>query len=90
MIVEPYSLGLNEEIYVKVVAENFYGDSPYSDEGNNGLIKLIPDAPLNLYNDPTVTDATMIRITWTEGLSDGGMPVLDYDVYYDQGTGVWV
>lgn len=73
-----------------MVAENFYGDSPYSDEGNNGLIKLIPDAPLNLYNDPTVTDATMIRITWTEGLSDGGMPVLDYDVYYDQGTGVWV
>lgn len=83
-------MGLNKEIWVKVVAENFYGDSPYSDPGNNGLIKLIPDAPINIYNDPTVTDATKIRIIWTEGLSDGGMPVLDYDVYYDQGTGTWI
>lgn len=30
----------------------------------------------------------MIRFTWSEGASDGGMPVLDYQVWYDQGSNV--
>jgi hypothetical protein len=58
LIVPPYSLTLNEEIWAKIIAENFYGDSVISLPGNNGLIKLIPDAPINIYNDPTVTDAS--------------------------------
>jgi hypothetical protein len=53
LIVEPYSLVLNEEIWAKVIAYNVYGDSPYSEPGNDGLTKLIPDAPVNLENDPT-------------------------------------
>lgn len=48
LIVEPYSLQLNEEIWAKVLTSNAYGDSPISAAGNSGLIKLIPDAPLNL------------------------------------------
>ena len=48
MIVPPYSLVLNESIYAKIIATNFYGDSPFSDPGNGGLIKLVPDAPVNL------------------------------------------
>jgi hypothetical protein len=50
----------------------------------------VPDAPINIFNDPTVTDANRIKFTWTEGPSDGGMPVLDFDVYYDQGSSSWV
>jgi hypothetical protein len=42
---------LNEEIWAKIIATNVYGDSPYSSAGNNGLVKLIPDAPVNLIND---------------------------------------
>jgi hypothetical protein len=83
LIVEPYSLVLNEEVWAKVIAENFYGDSPYSEPGNDGLTKLIPDAPVNLLNDPTQTSADSIRFTWEDGLSDGGMPVQDYKIFYD-------
>jgi hypothetical protein len=81
--VAPYNKILNEEIWAKIIAENFYGDSFESAPGNQGLVKLIPDAPINIFNDATVTDAEKIKFTWTEGPSDGGMPVLDYDVYYD-------
>jgi hypothetical protein len=81
---------LDEEIYAKIVATNVYGDSDYSVPGNGATMQLIPDAPINLANDPTVTDASTIRFTWTEGLSNGGTAVIDFDVYYDQGTGTWV
>lgn len=64
MIVAPYNLVLNEEIWAKVLAENFYGDSPMSEAGNGALTKLIPDAPVNLANDATTTDASQIRFTW--------------------------
>jgi hypothetical protein len=46
----------------------------------------VPDAPISLANDPTVTTDTVIRFTWTPGVSDGGSSVIDYSVYYDQGT----
>lgn len=83
LIVEPYNLVLNEEIRAIIVATNFYGDSFDSESGNQGLVKLIPDAPVDLTNDPVVTDAFKIRFTWSEGPSNGGMPVLDFDIYYD-------
>jgi hypothetical protein len=66
-----------------IIATNVYGDSPYSEPGNNGLIKLIPDAPVNLLNDPVVTDAFSIKFTWEDGVSDGGRPIIDYRVFYD-------
>ena len=45
---------------------------------------------MDLTNDPVVTDAFKIRFTLNEGPSNGGMPVLDYDVYYDQAAGNYV
>lgn len=48
---------------------------------------MIPDAPVNLVNDESYTTDTVIRFTWNDGASDGGSPVLDYTVYYDEGTG---
>jgi hypothetical protein len=47
----------------------------------------VPDAPVDLANDPTTTTDTVIRFTWNDGASDGGTAVIDYSVYYDQGTG---
>jgi hypothetical protein len=32
----------------------------------------------------------VIRFTWSDGLSDGGSPVIDYTVYYDQGSNTFV
>lgn len=42
----------------------------------------MPDAPV-LANDPLVTSDVVIRLTWSVA-SDGGTPVVDYAVYYDQ------
>jgi hypothetical protein len=43
----------------------------------------VPDAPINLTNDLSVTTDIVIRFTWNAGVSDGGSPVLDFDIYYD-------
>ena len=64
MIEAPYSLVKNEEIYAKVVATNFYGDSDFSEAGNGALTQLVPDAPVNLQNVPEITDATKIKFSW--------------------------
>jgi len=78
LIVEPWSLVMNEEVWAKIIAINYYGESPYSPAGNTGLIKLIPDAPVNLQNDPSTTDDIKIRFTYEDGASDGGDTVLDF------------
>lgn len=68
---------------VKVVATNLYGNSADSPNGQGAVIQLVPDAPIDLLNDGSVTSDTVIRFTWTDGASDGGSPVLDYSVYWD-------
>lgn len=47
----------------------------------------IPDEPLNLQNDPSITDAYQIGLTWEAPTFDGGSPVIDYKVWYDNGSG---
>jgi hypothetical protein len=90
LIISPYSLELNEGIYAKIIAYNFYGDSAYSPEGNGGQVKLVPDTPINLLNDASTTTDLTIRFTWSEGASNGGVSILDYHVYYDQGSSTWI
>jgi hypothetical protein len=51
---------------------------------------LTPDAPVNLVNDPALTTASSIRFTWNQGTSNGGETVIDYTIYYDQGTGTFI
>jgi len=83
LIISPYNHVLDESVWVKIIAENFYGDSLISEPGNGGLVKLVPDAPINLANDPSVTIDTRIKFTWQQGASNGGDTVLDFDIYYD-------
>ncbi len=54
------------------------------------MIQDVPDAPVSLTNDPTTTTDKVIRFTWIDGASDGGTPVIDHAVSYDQGTGNFV
>jgi hypothetical protein len=37
----------------------------YSDAGNGAVIQLVPDAPVDLANDPLTTIDTLIRLTWS-------------------------
>lgn len=50
LIVAPWSLTMNDEVWAKIIAINAYGESEVSEPGNNGLVKLVPDAPVNLQN----------------------------------------
>ena len=86
----PYNLVKDDSVNVKIVSVNSYGDSVESATGSGAVIQLVPDATLSLANDPTVTTDTQIRFTWSDGASDGGNAVIDYAVYYDQGTDSFV
>lgn len=50
----------------------------------------IPDAPINFANNAALTAATQIGLTWSEGLSNGGTPVISYRLSFDQGTNTFV
>lgn len=85
----PYNLVSNETVYVKVTASNVYGES-IATFTSGAVIYSYPDAPINLANDASVTSDTAIKITWTQGYYNGGLQVLDYAVYYDQGKSQFV
>lgn len=70
-------------MYAKIVAINIYGESAQSVDGNGAVMIIVPDAPINLKNDPSVTNRYKIKFSWEPGFSDGGTPVLDYRVSYD-------
>jgi hypothetical protein len=64
----PFSLLKGYSINIRVIATNPYGDSLTSDSGNGAVIVLVPDAPINLANDVSITRDNVLGITWTEGL----------------------
>ena len=86
----PYSLVKGDSVYVKIISVNVYGDSNYSEEANGAVIQYVPDAPISLTNNILSTNAYQIMFTWSQGLSNGGTEVIDYNVYYDQGLGIYV
>ena len=86
----PYNLVLYDSVNVKIITANVYGESVESTVGTGAFIQLVPDAPVSLANDPTTTTDTSIRFTWSDGASDGGTPVIDYAVYYDQDSDSYV
>ena len=65
----------------KVTARNSVGNSVLSTAVSIRAAK-IPDAPINLANVPAITTAYQIGLSWTEGVYNGGSPVLDYQVEY--------
>lgn len=76
-------------MWAKVAAANVYGISDYSEEGDGAIILTVPDAPIELDNNALVTTMSRIGIVWQAGIEDGGTPVIDYRVSWDQGTGTW-
>lgn len=72
----------------KVEARNAVGYSPQS-ASVTIMAAAVADAPINLVNEPSVTDATQIKFSWTPDY-DGGTPILDYNIYYDQSYGSFV
>jgi len=83
----PYLLVKGDSVVAQIISVNIYGDSVQVVTGSGAVIRDVPDAPINLANDLSTTTDKIIRFTWAEGLNDGGTPVIDYNVFYDQGTG---
>lgn len=49
----------------------------------------MPDPPINLANILDITLDDRIGFNWDDGHSNGGNSIIDYQVWYDQGTGDW-
>jgi hypothetical protein len=84
LVIAPFNLPWGSSIYATITAANIVGDSLASEPGNGAIILTNPDAPLNLANDPAITTANQIAITWNEGTNDGGSPVVDYTISYKE------
>jgi hypothetical protein len=80
----PYSLPWGSNIYSKVIVYNVYGESTISEYGNEAVILRLPDVPINLQGTIAARTEESITFTWEPGVEDGGTPILDYRVSYDQ------
>jgi hypothetical protein len=72
-----------------VQAHNAYGSTEVSEPGNGAVLVRVPDAPINVANDQTTTNADQIGIVWDQGPFNGGYPVIDYRITYEKGDGVY-
>jgi hypothetical protein len=87
---EPYSLSPGDSIYAKIKAINEFGTSMDSSAGNGATYYSVPEPPKDLQNDLAVTSDTVVGIIWSDGYTDGGSAIIDYRVWYDQGTDNWI
>ena len=69
----------------KVSARNTVGSGSYS-VPISILAAKTPYAPLSLANVPSVTTAYLVGLDWTQGVYNGGSPVVDYQISYKQAT----
>lgn len=82
-----FKLPWGASVHAKIVAYNYYGSSVASAVGNGAVILTLPDAPVSLLETVASRTASSITFTWSQGVSNGGAPVLDYRVSSDQATG---
>ena len=81
---------MGDAVQVKIAASNAYGISEFSELGSGAVTQLVPYPPRYLTNDLTYTSATILKITWDDGISDGGMPIIDWKVDYEEIPGKWI
>jgi len=63
-----------------VIAVNAYGETAQSAEGNGAYYTRVPDSPVNLAEDVTKRTSTDEGFTWSDGVNNGGVPVIDYRI----------
>lgn len=74
----------------KIASRNAYGVSETESTVITVLQAQVPNAPINLANDASLTKSDQIGLTWSAGAFDGASAVVDYRVQSDQGTGTWI
>ncbi len=65
-----------------MTAVNVIGEGPRS---NAYLVVAAtqPDAPQSLTRNSQFTTLTALSFTWSDGASNGGSPIIGYNVYFD-------
>jgi hypothetical protein len=86
----PFSLQWGSNIYARIVAVNLYGESQVSEAGHEAQILTIPDKPVSLAEVVAMRSDNSITVSWEAGAQDGGAPVLDYRISYDQSIADWI
>jgi hypothetical protein len=76
----PFNLPWGTDVHVKVSATNFRGESVHSSLGIGAIIIAVPDSPINLTEDDNLRTSTTLGLTWSDGLDDGSLAVLDYKI----------
>jgi hypothetical protein len=66
-----------------------YGDSALSEPASQAIILTNPDPPVNLAEIIALRSITSISLSWDLGKNDGGSPIIDYQVSFDQAISVW-
>ena len=69
----------------RVIAENSVGESTASPDSAVIIAANAPDSPTDLAR--VYADDTQITIEWVAPVETGGIPVIDYKVYWDFGEG---
>ena len=86
-----FPLTLGETYSFKVQARNQVGRS--SDSATIEVLSAtIPGSVTDLQSVPEETNAEQVSLTWSAPLSDGGSPIIDYEVSYftDSSAGIIV
>jgi hypothetical protein len=52
-------------------------------------LTVLPDPPINLMRNNLLTSPSKITFSWEQGASDGGYPIIDYQVSTDYANGTW-
>jgi hypothetical protein len=65
------------------------GPSITSAAGNGAVISRRPDPPSSFNADDGISNAVVIGMHWDEPTETGGLEILDYRLWFDQGTGDW-
>ena len=85
------SVTLTPNIVYKFVTKstNAFGKSAtYSNEVSI-LAASVPTTPLALANNVVVTTSGIVGLTWTAPASNGGSPVVDYQISYTSVGGIY-
>lgn len=80
----PFNIAYGDFVFTKVIALNYYGESPSSDVSAGTKIITKPDPPRNFKENSAKRTKNALEFSWEHGASDGGAPVIDFRIYQNQ------
>ena len=66
---------------MRIIAYNFYGASDESEDTSVAIVLTVPSSPVDLLDN--MSSASIISFTWSNGVSTGGSPIIDYRISWD-------